>query len=319
MNSKKIRRPARLKPGARIGIVAPAGPYDDKTFSRGVRVLQKMDFEVFIPPQLLEPKGYLAGSDRRRAQFVNELFADKSIDAVMCARGGYGSIRILPLLNYKIIADNPKVFIGFSDITVLLNVLNDRCGIATFHGPVVTSLADSSDETRKALLQAVSSDTRFEVKVPGGTAVKAGSGTGVVCGGNLTTLCHLVGTPYVPGFANKILFLEDRAEAPYRIDRMLVHMKLAGCFENLAGIVLGSFEDCGSIESILTIVSEIFASYSIPILAGLDAGHGENNMTLPLGVEATLDADRGLLAYHQAATVPVQVTENRGLRVEKRR
>ena len=300
--SEKIRRPARLKPGARIGIVAPAGPYDDETFGRGVRVLEKMGFEVFVPPQLLEAKGYLAGSDRRRAQFVNELFADKSIDAVMCARGGYGSIRILPLLDYPTLADNPKVFIGFSDITVLLNVLNNRCGMATFHGPVVTSLADSSDESRIALLQAVSSDTGCEVKVPGGTAVKGGSGTGAVCGGNLTTLCHLVGTPYVPSFTNKILFLEDRAEAPYRIDRMLVHMKLAGCFENLAGIVLGSFEDCGSMESILNIVSEIFAPYPIPILAGFDAGHGKNNITIPVGVEATLDADRHILSYRQAAT-----------------
>jgi muramoyltetrapeptide carboxypeptidase len=301
--SEKIRRPARLKPGARIGIVAPAGPYDDETFGRGVRVLEKMGFEVFVPPQLLEAKGYLAGSDRRRAQFVNELFADKSIDAVMCARGGYGSIRILPLLDYPTLADNPKVFIGFSDITVLLNVLNNRCGMATFHGPVVTSLADSSDESRIALLQAVSSDTGCEVKVPGGTAVKGGSGTGAVCGGNLTTLCHLVGTPYVPSFTNKILFLEDRAEAPYRIDRMLVHMKLAGCFENLAGIVLGSFEDCGAMETILNIVSEIFAPYPIPILAGLDAGHGKNNITIPVGVEATLDADRHVLSYRQAATV----------------
>jgi muramoyltetrapeptide carboxypeptidase len=301
--NEKIRRPARLKPGARIGIVAPAGPYDDETFGRGVYILEKMGFEVFVPPQLIEARGYLAGSDRRRAQFVNELFADKSIDAVMCARGGYGSIRILPLLDYPTLADNPKVFIGFSDITVLLNVLNHRCGMATFHGPVVTSLADSSDESRIALLQAVSSDTGCEVKVPGGTAVKGGSGTGAVCGGNLTTLCHLVGTPYVPSFTNKILFLEDRAEAPYRIDRMLVHMKLAGCFENLAGIVLGSFEDCGSMESILNIVSEIFAPYPIPILAGLDAGHGENNITIPVGVEATLDADRHVLSYRQAATV----------------
>jgi len=303
MISEKIRLPARLKAGHRIGIVAPAGPFDYETFDRGTSILEKMGFEVFVPPELLEAKGYLAGSDQRRAQFVNRLFADKSIDAIMCARGGYGSIRILPLLDYETIADNPKVFIGFSDITVLLNVLTNRCGLATFHGPVVTSLVDSTAETRHALLQAVSSDAKLEVKVPAGTAVKAGSATGAVCGGNLTTLCHLVGTPYAPSFTNKILFLEDRAEAPYRIDRMLVHMKLAGCFESLAGIVLGSFEDCGSMESILNIVSEIFAPYPIPILAGFDAGHGKNNITIPLGVEATLDADRHILSYRQTATV----------------
>jgi muramoyltetrapeptide carboxypeptidase len=301
--SEHIRRPARLKPGARIGIVAPAGPFDADTFGRGTHILEKMGFEVFIPPQLLDARGYLAGSDQRRAQFVNQLFADKSIDAIMCARGGYGSIRILPLLDYQTMADNPKVFIGFSDITVLLNVLTDRCGLATFHGPVVTSLADSPEETRIALVRAVSSETRLEVKVAGGTTVIAGSGKGTVCGGNLTTLCHLVGTPYVPNLNNKILFLEDRAEAAYRIDRMLVHMKLAGCFENLAGIVLGSFEDCGPMERIIDIVSEIFAACSIPILAGLDAGHGINNVTIPFGIEATLDADRHLLSYRQAATI----------------
>ena len=301
--SEKIRRPARLKPGARIGIIAPAGPFDDETFGRGTRILEKMGFEVFIPPQLLDARGYLAASDQHRAQLVNQLFADKSTDAVICARGGYGSIRILPLLDYEIMADNPKVFIGFSDISVLLNVFTDRCGLATFHGPVVTSLADSNAETRKSLMQAVSSDARLEFRAPEGTTVKAGSATGAVCGGNLTTICHLVGTPYAPAFVNKILFLEDRGEAPYRVDRMLVHMKLAGCFENLAGIVLGSFENCGSMESVLNIVSEIFAPYAFPILAGLEAGHGQNNLTIPLGVEATLDADRHMLAYHRAATV----------------
>jgi muramoyltetrapeptide carboxypeptidase len=298
-----IRRPARLKPGARIGIVAPAGPFDEETFGRGTRILEKMGFDVFVPPQLLHARSYLAGSDQRRAQFVNQLFADKSIDAIMCARGGYGSLRILPLLDYQIMADNPKVFIGFSDITVLLNVLTHRCGLATFHGPVVTSLADASDETRSALRRAVSSDARLEIRVTAGTTVKAGSATGTLCGGNLTTLCHLVGTPYASDFRNKILFLEDRAEAPYRIDRMLVHMKLAGCFENLAGIVLGSFKDCGSMQSILDIVSEIFAPYPFPILAGLDAGHGKHNLTLPFGVEAVLDADRHSLSYREAATV----------------
>jgi len=302
MISDKIKLPARLKPGARIGIVAPAGPFDDETFGRGTRILEKMGFEVIIPPQLLDAKGYLAGSDQRRGQFVNQLFADKSIDAIICARGGYGSIRILPLLDYETLADNPKVFIGFSDITVLLNVLTNRCGLVTFHGPVVTSLADSSAETRHALLQAVSSDSRLEIKIPGGTVLNGGAGTGWICGGNLTTLCHLIGTPYAPSFAGKILFLEDRAEAPYRIDRMLVHMKLAGCFENLTGIVLGAFENCGPMEVILNIVSEIFGPYSIPILAGIDAGHGKHNITLPIGVEATLDADRHLLRYRQPAT-----------------
>lgn len=297
-----VKIPNRLNPGDTIGIVAPAGPFDRDTFERGVKALEDLGFAVFAPPGLLDASGYLAGSDQHRARFINQLFADKGIAAIICARGGYGSIRILPLLDFRTIADNPKVFIGFSDISVLLTVLSDRCGLATFHGPVVTSLADAPAATRQALLQAVSSDAKLEIKAAGGTTIKPGSGSGMVCGGNLTTLCHLVGTPYAPDFAGKILFLEDRGEAPYRIDRMLMHMKLAGCFENMAGIALGSFENCGPIDDLYHLVAETFREEALPILAGLDVGHGKNNLTLAFGVEATLDADRHVLSYHRAAT-----------------
>ncbi|CAB1063996.1 Muramoyltetrapeptide carboxypeptidase (EC [Olavius sp. associated proteobacterium Delta 1] len=297
-----LRVPARLRPGDTIGIVAPAGPFDRDTLARGTRLLEDYGLTVFTPPGLLDANLYLAGSDQHRAHFINQLFADKNIDAIICARGGYGSIRILPLLDYQTIADNPKVFIGFSDITVLLAVLADRSGLATFHGPVVTSLADAPAATRDSLMQAVSSDAKLEIQVARGKTIKPGSASGIVCGGNLTTLCHLIGTPYAPNFTDKILFLEDRAEAPYRIDRMLVHMQLAGCFENLAGIALGSFENCGTIDEIYNIVAATFQDRSFPILAGLEVGHGKNNHTLPFGIEATLNADGRYLAYHRAAT-----------------
>jgi muramoyltetrapeptide carboxypeptidase len=298
-----IKIPARIGPGDTIGIVAPAGPFDRDTFVRGTKQLEELGFRVVTPPGLLDACGYLAGSDSHRARFINQLFADKHIDAIICARGGYGSIRVLPLLDYQTIADNPKVFIGFSDITVLLAVLTERCGVATFHGPVVTSLADAPAETRLSLMQAVSSDAGLEIKAARGMTINPGSASGIVCGGNLTTLCHLVGTPFAPVFADKILFIEDRAEAPYRIDRMMAHMKLAGCFENLAGIVLGYFEDCGPLNDIYNIVAETFRDEPFPIFAGLDAGHGNPNRTLPFGIEATLDADGHCLSYHRSATV----------------
>ena len=299
---EKIRFPVRLKPGAKIGIAAPAGPFDSQTFLRGTRILEAKGFEVFVPQGLLEANGYLAGSDEHRAEFVNQLFADKSIDAIVCARGGYGSLRILHLLDYDAVAKNPKIFIGFSDITALLTVLYDRCGLVTFHGPVLTSLADADEITKVSLFQTVSSDTKLEIEVSEGITLSPGAGSGILCGGNLNTLCHLVGTPFAPSFADKILFLEDRAEAPYRIDRMLIQMKLAGCFKGLAGIVLGSFEDCGPADEIFKIINEIFSDYHVPILAGMDAGHGNPNLPLPMGIEATLDADRHRLSYHRAAT-----------------
>jgi muramoyltetrapeptide carboxypeptidase len=302
MKSEKIRVPARLKPGDSIGIVAPAGAFDDETFYRGTQILEKMGFEVFIPDGLSQPNGYLAGSDSHRAQLVNQLFADTSTDAIICARGGYGSIRILSLLDYEVIKNNSKVFIGFSDITALLSVFFNRCGLVTFHGPVVTSLAVGNKEDGRALFSAITSEDPLEIILTDGQTINPGSESGILCGGNLNTLCHLTGTPFAPNFNGKILFLEDRGEAPYRIDRMLVHMRLAGCFKDIAGVILGSFEECGSIEDIYKIVKDVFNDHPIPILAGLKAGHGKVNRTIPLGIEVTLDADEQKLSFHRAAT-----------------
>ncbi|MEE4265285.1 MAG: LD-carboxypeptidase [Desulfobacteraceae bacterium] len=303
MKSMDIQVPARLKPGDKIGIAAPAGPFDRELFFQGVHIIEEMGFTVYIPEGLLDARGYLAGPDKHRAEIVNQLFADKSIGAIICARGGYGSLRILHLLDCDTIAKNPKIFIGFSDITALLTVLFGRCGLVTFHGPVVTSLADAHELTVSSLFQTITSGGKLEIEVPNGITINPGTASGILAGGNLATLCHLVGTLFAPNFANKILFLEDRAEAPYKIDRMLMQMKLAECFRQLAGIVLGSFEDCGPAEDIFNIIKDAFADCRIPVLAGLDAGHGNTNLTLPMGLEVTLDADRRLLAYHRAATI----------------
>ena len=303
MKNDTIRRPVRIKPGDTIGIAAPAGPFDRQTFFRGVHVIEDLGFKTFIPPGLFEKNRYLAGSDQHRVQIVNQLFANTSIDAIICARGGYGSMRILPFLAYDLIKNNPKIFIGFSDITILLSVLFTRCNLVTFHGPVVTSLTNASEETKRSLFSSVAAESNLEIKLSGGKTIKPGVAVGEVCGGNLTMLCHLVGTPFAPNFEHKILFLEDRGEAPYRIDRMLVHMELAGCFKGLSGIILGAFKDCGSMGEVIKIILELFENYPIPILAGLDAGHGSRNLTIPLGLEATLDAGRHTLIYHQPATV----------------
>jgi muramoyltetrapeptide carboxypeptidase len=297
------RVPPRLRPGDRLGVVAPASPFDAEIFARGLSVLEQSGFRVVVSEEAFRSEGYLAGLDPVRAATVNRMFADPSIDGIICAKGGFGSMRILPLLDWEQIRSNPKVFIGFSDITALLSALGSTCDMIVFHGPVVTSLAKAPPETRQAMLDAVATVKTVRIRPSRGVTLRSGRVSGIFHGGNLTTLCHLVGTPFQPSFRERILFLEDRGEAPYRIDRMLFQLKLSGCFEGLAGLVLGSFEDCGPLDEIYRIITAVFDDVPIPILAGIDAGHGAQNLTLPMGLEASLDADDGLLAFHGPATM----------------
>ena len=294
--------PARLRPGDTVGIVAPSSPFNPKTFDQGIRTLESMRFQVSVPVGLDQKEGYLAGPDAHRADLVNRLFADKEIKAILCAKGGFGSIRILSLLDYAAIRENPKVFIGFSDVSALLAVLYARCGLVTFHGPMVTTLGNATEETQGALLSAVSSDTRLELKPKEGTIIRSGSASGPVIGGNLTTLCHLLGTPFEPDFKGHILLIEDRGEETYRIDRMLTQMKHAGSFDGLAGLILGSFEDCGQLDDVIRVVTDIFKDVDIPILTGFDIGHGKNNISIPIGLKATLSTEQQRLIFHAPAT-----------------
>jgi muramoyltetrapeptide carboxypeptidase len=302
-SNNKPLRPRRLRPGDTIGIVAPASPFDCKTFSQGLRTLESMGFQTRVPDEIFEEKGYLAGSDEHRAGLLMRLFEDQSVDALVCAKGGFGSLRILPLLDFGVIRKNPKVFLGYSDITALLASITARSRLVTFHGPLVTTLANAPETTCSTLLEAISSNTRVEIKPTPGIALKVGRATGRVIGGNLTTLCHMLATPFEPRFENHILLLEDRGEALYRIDRMLFQMKLAGCFKGMAGLALGSFEACGSLDGIFKIFEEHFKDIPVPILAGFDIGHGQQNITIPFGLDAILDADKQFLAFDQPATV----------------
>ena len=302
LNQKPIR-PPRLKPGDTIGIAAPAGPFDRESFSQGLSVVESLGFRTRVCDEIFEKTGYLAGPDAMRAQLLNQLFRDPEIQGIICARGGFGSLRILPLVDFDAIRKNPKVFMGFSDITALLTSITTRSGLVSFHGPVVTSLAGASDMTSNTLFSAISSDRPLEVQPAHGAVIQAGRAQGAVTGVNLATLCHLVGTPFQAGFKDRSLLLEDRGEAPYRIDRMVSQMKLAGCFKGIVGLVLGSFEKCGDPDGIYHIFEEHFRDVHIPILAGFDIGHGKQNTTIPFGIEAILDTDRQVLSFREPATI----------------
>lgn len=295
-------RPARLRPGDTIGIVAPASPFNEEAFGSGIAVLESMGFHVSVPEDLTYRKGYLAGSDTHRGEMVNRLFADPAIDAILCARGGFGSMRILTHLDFESIRAHPKILVGFSDVTALLSAVYERCRLVTYHGPVVALLGEASRKTRGSFYHALTAGESLMICPDEGSTLRPGSVTGPVSGGNLTTLCHLMGTPYQPSFYGHILMLEETGEKHYRIDRMLTQMRLAGSLDGVAGLILGAFDDCGDIEDVYRIVETIFKEDPIPMLAGLDFGHGKHNLTVPLGLAATLDADAQTLSYLEPST-----------------
>ncbi len=295
--NKGASRKMILPKNARLGIVAPASPFKREGFEKGIAVLTGMGFEPVFDDALFERNGYLAGSDQHRAAQVNRFFANERIDALLCARGGYGSMRMLDFLDFGLITEHRKPFIGYSDITVLLSVLCGRCRVPVFHGPNVVGLGEANGHVLDSFKACLSGNMPEELFADNAMVVCPGEASGTLAGGNLTLLCHLVGTPYAPDFNKVILLLEDRGEAPYRIDRMLSQMKLAGCFDGVRGILLGSFQDCGGMDDITRVFADVFADAGIPILGGFPIGHGETNLTIPLGVPVRLETARKKLVF----------------------
>jgi muramoyltetrapeptide carboxypeptidase len=216
-------------------------------------------------------------------------------------------MKLLPLLDYEFLGRFSKIFIGFSDITALLVNLVEKCHWVVFHGPTVTALGTADSQSIENFRLAVSGGAPLTLWATKGRIMMPGCATGKLMVGNLTTLCHLVGTPYFPDFSGSILLIEDRGEAPYRIDRMLTQMKMAGCFSGLSGLALGSFTECGDAVQVETIVTKLFSDCRIPILSGFEVGHTDRNFTLPLGLTATLDTQTQTLRLLSTATVPPDI------------
>jgi len=286
----KIKAP-RLKEGDRIGIVAPAGPVLQEEIQPGLDFLESLGFEPVCSPHLYEQKGYLAGEDKARVKDLHAVFRDRKIKAVLCARGGYGSHRILQKLDYGLFSRNPKIFVGYSDITALLCALFKKSGLITIHGPVLRDLLKGDGRNATLLLKLMSSNELTTVNFPSGTAVKKGRAQGVLLGGNLSLIGHLIGTPFLPSFKGKLLFMEEKGEPLYRIDRMLTHLLLSGELEKCAGLMVGTFEECGDPASVIDLVRERCSRLNMPILTGLPVGHGEHNVPLPIGARAVLDTE----------------------------
>lgn len=300
MNATVERRlPPPLQKGDTIGIFAPAGPVQDRRAAEtGLRLLDEAGFQVRCQRGLLERRrDYLAGDDAERAQELHELWRDPQVKALLALRGGYGCLRLLPSLDWELLASRRKMLIGFSDLTVLHFAFLQQTGIFPLHGPMLSTLAESDRESFRHFFQAITGDFPAVIRPSGLEVIRPGTASGPLLGGNLACLNHLLATPWEPDLDGAILLLEDVGEAPYRIDRLLTQLALAGRLEQPAAIILGEFKDCGPPEDIWQRLLELTEQRQIPLWANFPAGHGQRNLTLPLGARVELDSGRGELSF----------------------
>ena len=287
--------PAALKPGDRVAVVAPSGACNPRDLVPGLDVLRAVGLDPVLSGRLYARDRFLAGSDRERAAALMEAFEDPQIAGIVCARGGYGAMRVLDHLDFGRIGEAPKALVGFSDITALLWALVSRAGLVCFHGPTVAGLAHADRVTVARLGSAIFTRDRATLSLAAGRVLAPGRAEGRLCGGNLTTICHLLGTGYAPRFEGGIVVLEDRAEAPYRIDRLLCHLRLAGALDGARAVVLGDFLDCGRPEDLDPVFDDLLGDLGIPVASGLALGHGARNLTVAMGGRAVVDTGQGML------------------------
>lgn len=284
-----------------LGIAVPASGFERPRFDKGLAVLKELDLQVKVDERVFVKTGYLAGYDEDRAALLTELFADNDIDAVMCARGGYGCMRLLPLLDLDTLARSSKPLIGFSDCTALFCALYARGARNCWHGPVVTQMGDLSGESLGVFNAALRGDN-LVYEASHGKTLREGCISAPVFGGNLAVLVHMAGTPYFPDLSNHILFLEEQNEPLYKIDRMFTQLKLMGVLDGLAGIVLGEFINCGEVKAVHARLLELLGDRDIPVLGDFPSGHGHSNLMLPLGGPCLLDSAAQTLVFSNGAS-----------------
>lgn len=295
-------RPNALKKGDLIAITSPAGVLRD--FSQAdafANRLQSLGYRVLLGDTVRSKAGYLAGSDELRRNELMRFFADEKVKAIVCMKGGYGTTRIIDQLDYNLIRKNPKIFMGFSDITALINAIYKKSGLVCFHGPVGNSSWNDYSLTYMNSVLVHAHKTHYRPGTDNEDAIHTitgGKAEGELAGGNLSVLAGLTGTPFFPDLRGKLLFLEEVKEEPFRIDRMLSQWRLAGELEKPAGIIIGKFRDCVAEEKDFSftceeVLNHYFSALKIPVYSGAMIGHIINKYTLPIGVRAIMDADKG--------------------------
>lgn len=317
-NTPTLLRPPRLREGDTLGLFNPSGAiYERAPYEIARETMQALGFRVREAPNLRARYGHMAGTPAQRAADIHALFADPEVQGLLAVTGGSGANRVLPLLDYDLIARHPKFLGGFSDLTALLTAVHVKTGLVTFHSPLARSEwnAFSIEQFKAVAVQGLAHTMRNPVLAGDEpvaregriTTIRGGQAQGPLAGGNLAVLTSLAGTPYWPPLDGAILFLEDVNEYVYRVDRMLSTLMLGGALARVAGVVLGGFTDCAPSEGSFGTLTldEVFEDYfgplGVPVFRGASFGHIKRKFTLPLGVTARMDADAGTLTLLEPA------------------
>lgn len=304
-------KPRPIVPGDTVGVIAPAGEIKDHDkFNKAILNIEKRGYKVKLASNIFDKRWYLAGEDEARALSIMEFFKDPEIKAIFAARGGYGCARILEMLDYQLIRDNPKIFIGYSDITALHSAFARYSDLVTFHGPLVyadmglDNLIDFTIDNMWDILEGKKQIPFNANNYMNPACIKEGEVEGKLAGGNLAIICSLMGTKYSIDFEDKILFVEDVSESLYRTDRNLVQLKLSGAFEKVRGIIFGEFtnivkSECDQVNKLtpLDVIKDVLKGIDTPATYGFSCGHAENKTTLPLGVNCKLNTSTGILTF----------------------
>ncbi|MFC7063849.1 S66 peptidase family protein [Halobacillus seohaensis] len=291
--------PKRLHPGQTVGVIAPASPPNLKHLHQSIPFLNELGLHVKIAPHVTSTYGYLAGTDKERVYDLHMMFADRDVDAIICAGGGYGTSRIADSINYKLIKQNPKIFWGYSDITYLHTAIQKKTGLVTFHGPMLSSDVGKEhfDSFSKSMFHQLFQPTllHYTDAISPLNVISDGVATARLVGGNLSLLVNSIGSPYEIETKDKLLFIEDVGEEPYRIDSFLSQLKLSGKLDEAAGIVVGDFNDAEPKKrneslTLDQVLHHYFANLDIPVLSGFKIGHCLPHFAVPLGSKATLSS-----------------------------
>ncbi|MCE5201245.1 MAG: LD-carboxypeptidase [Synergistaceae bacterium] len=299
--------PDKLKKGDTVAIVAPSSPVSKENADLCKKLVEDMGYKVKMGRcNYRSVHGYSAGTGEEKAEDINQMFADKEVRAIWCIRGGDTSSHVMDKINFDIISNNPKIFVGYSDITNLHVNFNQKCHLITFHGPMVFSnmLNDYDEFTKNSFEKALNMDDELLLENPDGEDFKVmsdGHAEGIITGGNLSLLTSMIGTPYEVETKDKILFIEDVDEAVRRLDRMMHHLKYSGKIKGSAGIIFGDFTNCindtDDAYTAIDMLNDILSDYGKPVMYNIKSGHCHPTSTIPLGAKCIMDTKDKLIKF----------------------